>query len=137
MQLDGYLRAHGFMVVERPPVVWEVDCSDTPFLHLLGEMIVMGLLRGTPLPALVLNVSNVSVGPDAADDRMPEGEFVAVSVRGGGVWGPDVSWAPGEDAAGPLCSLEDVLPGAGASFAYVRVLGPDEGSVTAWLPRLP
>lgn len=31
MELDALLRAHAFMRVERPPLLWELDAQDEPF----------------------------------------------------------------------------------------------------------
>jgi hypothetical protein len=135
VKLEALLRAHGFMKVERPPLLWDVDCEDRPFVHLLGEMIVLGLGRGTDLADLVLNVSNVTVEPEAAGE-VPAGDFVAVSVHGAGDWAPEGSWVPGEDGPGLLSDLTAVLSDAGCRYAYTRVLGAGEGSVTAFLPRL-
>jgi hypothetical protein len=47
MDLDALLRAHGFMRVERPPLLWSPDTEDEQFLRMLGEMIALGLGRGT------------------------------------------------------------------------------------------
>ena len=42
IDLDALLNAHAFMVVERPPRLWEVDVDDEPFIRMLSEMIVVG-----------------------------------------------------------------------------------------------
>jgi hypothetical protein len=138
VELDGYLRAHAFMQVERPPELWEVQTQDEPFLRMLGEMIVVGLGRGNELADLVLNASNVTVAaeddPDA-EEWLPPGDYVAVTVRGAGDWSEDV-WRSGEGPTRGL--LENVGPAAdeaGAVYAYARNLGA-EGSVTALLRRL-
>ena len=139
MKLDALLRAHGFMNVERPPELWEVDTEDEPFLRMLGEMIAIGLGRGNDLPDLVLNVSNVIVEPDEdpEDPAWAEpGDYVAITVRGSGSWEDDV-WRAGQ---GPTKGLLDhVGPAAdeaGAVYAYMRDLGAQGGAVTAFLPRL-
>jgi hypothetical protein len=53
MQLDALLRAHAFLRVERPLLLWEVDGEDVAVIRLLGEMIVVGLSRGNQMPELV------------------------------------------------------------------------------------
>lgn len=135
MELDSYLRAHAFMHVERPPVLWEADTEDEPFLHLLGEMIGIGLGRGNELAELVLNASNVTVRPDDENDRLPEGDYVALTVRGAGNWDDDVWWAGEGPTRGLLCNVGPAADTAGAVYAYTRNLA-GEGSVTALLPRL-
>lgn len=138
MELDRYLLAHGFMRVECPPLLWEADTEDDAFLHMLGEMIVIGLGRGSELGDLVLSASNVTVEPDDEEEPewLPPGDYVAVTVRGAGDWRTDDIWRAGEGPTRGL--LVDVGPAAdtaGAVYAYTRNLG-EEGSVTALLPRL-
>jgi hypothetical protein len=139
MDLEAHLRSHAFMKVERPPLMWRPDTEDEPFLLMLGEMIALGLGRGTELADLTLNVANVTVDPDEEDDEgesIPEGDYVAVTVRGAGVWEDDL-WRAGQGA--PTGLLGNVGPSAGAAgaiYVYSRNLG-DEGSVTAFLPRRP
>jgi hypothetical protein len=141
VELDGYLRAHAFMQVERPPELWEADTEDEPFLRMLGEMIVIGLGRGNELADLVLNASNVTVEPDdPADPGEPEwlapGDYVAITVRGAGDWEADDVWRAGEGPTkGLLCNVGPAADEAGAVYAYTRNLG-DEGSVTTLLRRL-
>jgi hypothetical protein len=134
MDLDGPLRAQTSLKVERPPTLWEAETEVEPFLALLGEMIALGLGRGNELADLTLNVANVVVEPDEEGGSIPQGEFVAISVRGGGSW-DDEAWREGVAPASGL--LEDVGPvarAAGAVYAYARNLGA-EGSVTVFLPR--
>ena len=136
MDLDGPLRAQTAVKVERPPTLWEADTETEPFLALLGELIALGLGRGNELAGLTLNVANVVVEPDDEDGSIPEGEFVAITVSGGGSWDDEI-WRAGSDPTTGLC--EGVGPAAeraGAVYAYSRDLG-DEGSVTVFLPRLP
>jgi hypothetical protein len=129
------------MKVERPPTTWEADTEVEPFLWLLGEwllgeLIALGLGRGSDLADLTLNVSNVTVEPDDEEPSIPVGDFVAVSVRGAVAWDDDV-WRPGTEPT--TLSLRDIgvaAGAAGAAYAYERNLGP-EGSVTVFLPRLP
>jgi len=92
MDLDALLHAHAFMTVERPPLLWSPDTEDEPFLRMLGEMIALGLGRGNELEDLTLNVSNVVVEPDEDDEELewiPDGEHVAIAVRGAGAWDDD------------------------------------------------
>jgi hypothetical protein len=139
MDLESLLRAHAFMKVERPPLLWSPDTEDEPFLLMLGEMIALGFGRGTELADLTLNISNVTVDPDAEDDEgeaIPDGDYVAVTVRGAGVWEDDL-WRAGHGATtGLLGNVGPAADAAGAVYAYTRNLG-SEGSVTALLPRLP
>ena len=137
MKLDALLRAHGFMKVERPPVIWEADTEDTRVVPLLGEMIAAALAGGGELSALTLNASNVSV--DLMDEPEgsgpPSGEFVAITVSGTTNLGPDGSWNPGRRSSVALLNrLADRLTVAGARYAYVRRI-PPTGSITAFLPR--
>ena len=138
MDLEAHLRSHAFMKVERPPLMWSPDTEDEPFLLMLGEMIALGLGRGTELADLTLNVSNVTVDPDEEDDdgeSIPEGDYVAVTVRGAGVWEDDL-WRAGQgETTGLLGNVGPAARVAGAVYVYSRNLG-SEGSVTALLPRL-
>lgn len=139
MDLEAHLRSHAFMKVERPPLMWSPDTEDEPFLLMLGEMIALGLGRGTELAELTLNISNVTVEPDEEDDEgesIPEGDYVAVTVRGVGAW-EDHVWRAGHGpTTGLLGNVGPAADTAGAVYAYTRNLG-SEGSVTALLPRLP
>jgi hypothetical protein len=135
MDLDGPLRAQTAVKVERPPTLWEADTETEPFLALLGELIALGLGRGNELTDLTLNVANVVVEPDDEDGSIPEGEFVAITLRGAGTWEDD-SWRPGiEPTSASLRQLGPAAAEAGAVHAYERNLGA-EGSVTVFLPRL-
>ena len=81
-------------------------------------------------------MANVVVEPDDEESSVPEGEFVAITVRGGGSWQDD-AWRPGTEPT--TTTLREIGPAAGAAgavYVYSRNLG-DEGSVTAFLPRLP
>jgi hypothetical protein len=132
IDLDALLHAHAFMRVERPPTLWEVDVLDEPFIRMLGELIVVGLLHHDELSALTLNVGNVTVG----DEGLPApGDYVAITIRGRGDWGPEQTWTP--SSTEPLWSADLDAAGreASASFAYLRRLGPDEGSITVFVPR--
>ena len=77
------------------------------------------------------------VEPDDEDGSIPQGEFVAITVRGGGSWDDD-TWRPrSEPATGTLREVGSAAGAAGGGLdGYARDLG-DEGSVTVFLPRLP
>jgi hypothetical protein len=86
---------------------------------------------------VTLNVSNVTVEPQAAG-WVPEGDFVAITVRSGGDWSPEGAWHPAEDPEeAPLASgdLRSAAVAAGASYGYTRVSADDEGSVTVFFRR--
>jgi hypothetical protein len=88
-ELEGILNADAFLMVERPPVLWETDVDLEAFIRALGEMIAAGLVRnGQELSEITLNVSNVTVEPEAAGP-MPAGDFVAVTIRSRGDWSPE------------------------------------------------
>jgi hypothetical protein len=139
VRLEAFLRAHAFMRVEQPPELWEADTDDESFLRMLGLMIVIGLNRGNELADLVLSVANVTVEPDEDEEEeawLPEGDYVAVTIRGAGDWAEDDVWRGGQGpTTGLLSDVGPAADGAGAVFAYTRNLG-GEGSVTALLPRL-
>jgi hypothetical protein len=138
MDLDGPLRAQTALKVERPPTLWDAETEVEPFLALLGEMIALGLGRGNELGDLTLNVTNVVVEPDEDDeqvDRIPDGEYVAITVRGFGAWDDD-TWRAGQGPiTGLLSNVGSAADAAGAVYAYARDLVP-EGSVTVFLPRV-
>jgi hypothetical protein len=92
MNIEPYLAGHAFMRVERPALLWDVESEEEPFVRLLGEMIAVELERGNDLSELVLSAANVTVPPEAAGDRLPAGDYVGITVRGKGDWGPDESW---------------------------------------------
>jgi hypothetical protein len=135
MDLDGQLRAQSAVKVERPPTLWEADTEIEPFIALLGQLIALGLGRGNELAELSLNVANVVVEPDDEEGSIPQGEFVAITVRGGGSW-DDETWRPGsEPATETLREVGPAAEAAGVVYGYSRNLG-GEGSVTVFLPRL-
>jgi hypothetical protein len=136
MNIEPYLAGHAFMQVERPPLLWEIEAQEEPFLRLLGELIAVGLGRGNDLSELVLSAANVTVPPEAAADRLPWGDYVAISVRGKGDWGPDERWYAGAPRAkGWIRCIDSAARAAGITFAYSRALG-EAGSVTVYFPRL-
>jgi hypothetical protein len=134
IDLEALLNAHAFMRVERPPALWEVDVEDEPFIRMLGEMIVVGLLHHDVLAELTLNVSNVTVQDDAPDGVVA-GEYVAITIEGPGDWEPDVSWTPASTEPFWSPDLDAALRAASAAFAYRRRMGLDEGSITVFIPR--
>jgi hypothetical protein len=137
LDIEPYLQAHAFLRVERPPELWEVDCSEQAFLGVLGELIVAGLLRGNALRDLLLNVSNVVVEDDAPGAAPPRGSFVALSISGGGDWEPELVWTSARPVIRGLvgADLDAALRAAGVPYAYVRV-GREGGSATAYLPAV-
>jgi len=133
-ELDGLLNAHAYLRVERPPSLWTPQSELEPFVRMLGELIVVGLLRnGDVLGELTLNVSNVVVEPASAG-LMPAGAFVAVTIRGRGDWSPETTWPVSATAGSGLESTQAAAQAAGAVYLYSRVLGDDDGSVTVLLP---
>ncbi len=133
IDLDALLTAHAFMRVERPPELWQVDVDDEPFIRMLGEMTVVGLLHHDVLAELTLNASNVAVGDDGPDGVAP-GDYVAVTIHGPGVWERDMTWTPA--SAAPLWSadLDVAVRAASVSFGYLRS-SKEEGSITVFIPR--
>ena len=134
IDLDALLNAHAFMRVERPPVLWEVDVDDGPYIRMLGEMIVVGLLHHDVLGELTLNASDVTVQDDGPEG-VAAGDYVALTVRGPGAWEPDSSWTPASTETFWSADLDAALRAASAAYAYRRRLGPDEGSITVFTPR--
>jgi hypothetical protein len=135
MRSGGYLREGGFLQVERPPLLWEADTGWGPFVRLLDELLVLGLQRGSQPADLTLSVANVTVGRSAAGENLPAGDYVAVTVRGPGAWGPDARWWPGAASAGGLlAALVGPLRAARGRYAYARDLGR-EGGVTVCFGR--
>jgi hypothetical protein len=137
IDLDALLNAHAFMHVERPPQLWDVDVDDEPFIRMLGELIVVGLLHHQELAELTLNVSNVTVEPDDSDEAggLPTGDHVAVTIRGRGAWGPEQTWTPASSEPLWSADVDAAARAASAVFGYVRRVGPDEGSITVFIPR--
>jgi hypothetical protein len=92
--------------------------------------------NGQELSEITLNVSNVTVEPEAAGP-MPAGDFVAVTIKSAGDWSPETTWDPAARQDGSLVGhdLEAALTTASAAWAYTRELGADGGSVTALYPR--
>lgn len=134
IDLEALLNAHAFMRVERPPSLWEVDVDDEPFIRMLGEMIVVGLLHHDVLAELTLNVSNVTVDDDGLGG-VGAGDYVAISVSGPGEWEPDARWTPASTEPFWSSDLDAAIRDSSVSFAYSRRLGDDQGSITVFIPR--
>jgi hypothetical protein len=134
IDLDALLNAHAFMRVERPPQLWEVDVDDEPFIRMLGEMIVVGLLHHDVLAELTLDAANVTMG-DEGPDGVDAGDYVAISIKGPGAWEPDTRWTPASTEPFWSPDLDAAVRAASASFAYRRRLGENEGSITVFVPR--
>ncbi|MFL5736511.1 MAG: hypothetical protein ACJ76P_04155 [Actinomycetota bacterium] len=134
LNIEPYLEAHAFVRVERPPEIWEVECSEKAFLGVLGESIVAGLARGNSLGDLLLNVSNVVVEDDAPGAAPPRGRFVALSVSGAGDWEPELVWTSERPVIRGVvgADLDAAFRAAGVPYTYVRV-GREGGSLGAYL----
>jgi hypothetical protein len=104
------------------------------FIRMLGELIVVGLLHKDVLEDLTLNASNVTVADDGLAGVAP-GDHVAITIRGPGRWEQDATWTPA--STDPLWSAgtDTAVRAASASFASLRRLGDDEGSITVFIPR--
>ena len=133
IDLDAVLNAHAFMRVERPPELWEVDVLDEPFIRMLGELIVVGLLHHDVLADLTVNASNVTT-PEPPQD-VPPGDYVAITVAGPGAWEHDRAWTPSSPEPFWSRDVDAAIRAASVVFAYVRTLGDDGGSITVWIPR--
>ena len=125
------------MRVQRPPELWHVAVEDDgALIRVLGEQIVIGLLCGNELGELILNASNLEVGPEGASEALPEGQYVCLSVLGSGEWPEEIVWVPGHTVEdGDFVNLGIALRQSEAVFAYSRVLS-DGGSTTVVYPRL-
>jgi hypothetical protein len=134
-ELGNLLRAHGYLHVERPPELWDVETTELePFVRVMGEVIAACLARnGGELESLVLSVANVHVAADSADP-LPAGDLVALSVTGPGDWA-DASWVPDQGAGFVNTYLPTALSAAGAVYAYSRRREPSAGSLTALYRR--
>jgi hypothetical protein len=108
--------------------------DNEPFIRLLGEMIVVGLLHHDVLAELTFQASNVTIDDDGPGGVAP-GDYVAVTVRGPGAWERDMTWTP--SAAEPLWSgdLDAAARAASVAFGSLRRPSPDEGSITVVIRR--
>ena len=138
MELGPLLNAHGYLRVERPPVLWEAAADDVALVRTLGEMIAAGLQRGNELGDIVLRANNVTVFADPDEElTVPApGDYVALSILGAGDWRPEIHWRPGQPGAPVLVSggLDRAARAAGIPYAYTRSDG-DSGSVTVFVLR--
>lgn len=136
MDLGPLLRAHAFLVVERPPELWEVAADDRALIRLLGEMIAATLGRGNPLHDVVLNVANVTVVEDLAEaTQVPAaGDYVAITLRGKGECGPPSTWSPTAAAILVSDDLDGAARAAAVPFAYTQSRA-GEGTITVFFPR--
>lgn len=128
------LRAHEYMRIERPPLLWNLSVDPEPFFRLLGEMISRGLTRGNELDQLTLNANNVTIDHD--EGPAAPGNYVALTVVGDGDWSPEQTWPPAEGDHGPFVSpdLHAAAAEADPPLIYTRVFGSDSGSITALFP---
>ena len=134
IDLDALLTAHAFMRVERPPELWQVEVDDEPFIRMLGELIVVGLLHHDVLAELTLNASNVTIGDDGPNGVAP-GDYVAVTIHGPGVWEGDMTWTPASTEPLWSADLDAAVRASSVSFGYLRSSGREEGSIVVFIPR--
>jgi hypothetical protein len=136
-ELEGLLNADAYVQVERPAALWAPEADLEPFVRLLGEIAAALVRNGQQLAKVALNVANDSVEPEAAG-RIPESDFVVVTIRGRGDWSPETSWHP-RDEPGPILVNPDLhcaAVAAGAAYGYPRSSGDGEGSVTVFFRRV-
>ena len=84
MDLGPVLRAHSYLRVERPPVLWPAAVDDVALIRLLGETIAFALGRGTALGDVLLRANNVAVEHD--DAPIAPGDHVTLTIGGVGDW---------------------------------------------------
>lgn len=133
------LRAHGFLRVERPPQLWDVDADDELVIRMLGELIVVALGTGADLAEVTLRVNNVETPPETEGRGPPGGEFVAMTVIGLAAEFTPRTWTPRDDPVGlrPVLinpDLDAAAVRAGAQWGY-SALESGRLSVTVFLPR--
>ena len=130
------LRAHDYMRVERPPLLWDLSAEPEAFFRLLGEMISRGLTRGNELGGLTLKADNITIGPDGPADP---GDYVGITVFGAGDWSPEQIWPLDPATEEPFVTpdLHDAAAAADLIFGYTRGLGADSGSITVFFPADP
>src|SRR5262249_8555839 len=137
MQLRPLLRAHGFLQVNYPPQLWDVDAEDTTLVPMLGEMIAAALARGNELGSIELTAGNVTVEPEDWLDAQPiiaaPGDYVAITIGGTGDWTPEMIWHPTPTGAPTLINadLDAAARRAGVVVAYIRQMD-DRGTVTVF-----
>jgi hypothetical protein len=118
------------------------DSARSPFVAflLLALLVVSGGAHlgadGGVLARVTIGLAHVVIEPDVAGP-MPAGEFLAVTARGEGEWGPEVSRVPDASSRPGMVSadLEGAAAAAGARWGYTRVLGANRGSVTLLFTR--
>ena len=130
MNLEPVLREFGFLEVQRPPLLWDVDTDRERLIPLLQAMVSEALSRSARPETLTLNASNIVVDEDAGPS-IPHGEFVGLTLNGHDGREPDGTW-PGTSPL--LQSMDGLLRAAGARYAYVRSVR-GKGSITVLLPR--
>jgi hypothetical protein len=136
MDLTNILLDFEFLRLERPPLLWGADTDEVACRRLLDQLIALGWPGHDEPSGLSLNLSNVTVPEDSADERLATGNYVAVTLRGPGEWGPETVWWPGATlVGGVLPKLEESLGQASGRFAYTRNLGSDR-AVTVFFSRL-
>ena len=130
------LRAHAYMQIERPPLLWNLSVDADAFFRLLGEMISRGLTRGNELGELTLKADNIAVGPDGPADP---GDYVGITVLGAGDWSPEQIWPLDPAAEEPFVTpdLHEAAAAVDLVFGYSRVLNADSGSITVYFPADP
>src|SRR5687767_10308621 len=95
MNLTDTLQDYELLRLERPPLLWEADTDEVACRRLLDQLIALGWPGQDEPRGLSLNVSNVTVPGDSADERLAAGDYVAVTLRGPGEWGSETVWWPG------------------------------------------
>ena len=127
------LRAHSYMHIERPPLLWDLSADPEGFFRLLGEMISRGLTRGNQLGELTLKADNMTIDPDGPTDP---GDYVGITVLGTGDWLPEQTWPLDLGSEGSFVTLDlhEAAAAVELIFGYTRVLKGDSGSITVFFP---
>jgi nucleoside phosphorylase len=142
IDLVPYLKANGFLRLDYPPRLWQVDVDDVALVRMMGAMIAAALARGAALGDVYMRANNVEADVDADDEQhpgsVPPGHFVALTVESTGDWRPEVACRPSRKVAGDASllvnpDLDAAATAAGVEFAYTRSDG-ETGSVTMFLP---
>jgi hypothetical protein len=129
---SAVLRAHEYMRLERPPLLWNLAADDEAFFRLLGETIAHGLARGNELGELTLKADNL-VFED--DDLTDPGDYVGISVIGPrGDWYPEQRWPIHGEATSASPDLHTAAIAADLIFGYTRAHSGGGGSVTLLFP---
>lgn len=129
------LRAHDYMQIERPPLLWDLSAEPEAFFRLFGEMISRGLTRGSELGELTLKADNIVIGPDGPADP---GEYVGITVLGAGDWSPEQIFPLDSttDESFVTPDLHEAAAAVDLIYGYTRVLSADydKGSITVLFP---